>query len=110
MDTKEHGKMLKRIQVLEDGRVRAKEARNWKIEGYKRKITRKDCQRLLMKFEMEGFMVQEGLWKLVRENVLQDRGEWSKEEGDVIRVYKAMHEENFLSSWLREERKDKEEK
>ena len=30
--TKEHGKMLKRIQALEDGRVFAKEARNWKIE------------------------------------------------------------------------------
>ena len=30
--TKEHGKMLKRIQVLEDGRVPAKEARDWKIE------------------------------------------------------------------------------
>ena len=41
--------------------------------------------------------------------MLQGRGEWSKEEGDVIREYKSMHEENFLSSWLREERKDKEE-
>ena len=26
--TKEHGKMLKRIKVLEDGRIPAKEARN----------------------------------------------------------------------------------
>ena len=33
--TKEYGKMFKRIQVLEDGRVPAKEARNWKIEGNK---------------------------------------------------------------------------
>ena len=33
--TKEYGNMLKRIQVLEDGRVPAKEARNWKIEGHK---------------------------------------------------------------------------
>ena len=31
--TKEYGKMLKNIQVLEDGRVPAKEAQNWKIEG-----------------------------------------------------------------------------
>ena len=30
---KEHGKMLKRIQVLEDGRVPAKEAKNWEVEG-----------------------------------------------------------------------------
>ena len=41
MGTKEYGKMLKRIQVLEDGRVPAKEARSWRIEGQKRRITRK---------------------------------------------------------------------
>ena len=34
--TKKHGKMLKRIQILEDGRVPAEEATNWKIEGQKR--------------------------------------------------------------------------
>ena len=33
--TKEHDKMLKRTQVLDEGRVLAKEARNWKIEGQK---------------------------------------------------------------------------
>ena len=26
-----------------------------------------------------------------------------KEEGDAVREYNAMHEENFLSSWLRED-------
>ena len=31
--TKEHGKMLKLIQILEDGRVPAKEAKDRKIEG-----------------------------------------------------------------------------
>ena len=35
--TREHGKMLKRIQILEDGRVPATEAKNWKIEGQKRR-------------------------------------------------------------------------
>ena len=35
------GKMLKRIQVLEDGTVPATEARSWRIEGQKRRITRK---------------------------------------------------------------------
>ena len=43
---KECGKMLKRIQVLEDGRVPARDAKNWKIEGEKRRITRKDYRRL----------------------------------------------------------------
>ena len=33
MGTKECGKMLKKIQTLEDGRVPAKEANNWMIEG-----------------------------------------------------------------------------
>ena len=37
MSTKEHGKMLKRIQILEDGRGPAKEATYWKIEGQKKK-------------------------------------------------------------------------
>ena len=62
--TQEYGKMLKRIQVLEDGRVPAKEARNWRIEGQKIRITRKEYQRLLNKFEMVGFMAQKGLWNI----------------------------------------------
>ena len=50
--TKEYGKMLKRIQVLEEGRISAKEARNWKIEEQKRWMTRKEYKRLWYKFEM----------------------------------------------------------
>ena len=46
--------MLKRSQVLEDGRVPAKDARSWRMEGQKRRITRKAYQRLLNKFDMEG--------------------------------------------------------
>ena len=41
--------------------------------------------------------------------MLQDRGALPKEEGDVIREFQAMHEEHFLSSWLREDEKNKEE-
>ena len=41
--------------------------------------------------------------------MLQDRGAVPKEEGDVIRECQAMHEENFLSSRLREDGKNKEE-
>ena len=36
----------------------------------------------------------------------QDRGALPKEEGDVIREYKATNEENFLGSWLRKDGKD----
>ena len=42
--------------------------------------------------------------------MLKDTRELVKEEGDVIREYKAMHEENSLSSWLREDGKEKEER
>ena len=54
-------------------------------------------------------MAQKGLWNLARDKMLQDRGELPKEESDVIREYKAMHEENFQNSWLREDVEGKEE-
>ena len=89
VSTKEHGKMLKRIQILEDGRVPAREAKKSKVEGQKRRITRKECQRLLNKFEMEGFMAEKGLWNLAKNKALQDRGALPREEGDAVREYKA---------------------
>ena len=36
MGTRWYCRMVMRVQVLEDGRVPAKEARNWRIEGPKR--------------------------------------------------------------------------
>ena len=38
MGTKEFGKMRERLQTLEEGRVPAKEAKNWRIEGNKKRI------------------------------------------------------------------------
>ena len=32
------GKMMKRIQILEEGRVPAKETKDWRIEGEKKKL------------------------------------------------------------------------
>ena len=55
-------------------------------------------------------MAQKGLWNLAREKKLKERGELPKEEGDAVREYKAMHEEIFLSSWLREDAREKEER
>ena len=49
-------------------------------------------------FELKGLMAQKGLWNL---------GAMPKEEGDVIREYNAMHEENF---WLRDDLVEKEER
>ena len=46
MGTKEFGRMLNRIQTLEEGRAPAKETKNWRIEGEKKGITGKEYQRL----------------------------------------------------------------
>ena len=59
--------MIKQIQILEDDRVPAKEAKDWKMEGKKRRISMKEFQRLLNEFELEGLMAQKGLWNLARE-------------------------------------------
>ena len=59
---------------------------------------------------MRGFTAQKGLWNLAREEMLQHRGALSKEEEDIVREYKAGHEENSLSSWVREDVEDKKER
>ena len=77
--------MMKRIQTLEEGRVPAKEAKNWRIEGEEKRITRKEYQRLLNNVEMEGLMAQKGLWNLEKEKMMKERGELPNEEGDVVK-------------------------
>ena len=101
--TKEYGKILKRIQVLQDGRVPAKDAKNEKLKDKKEEDYEKRVSEAFDKFEMEGFMAQKGLWNLAGGSVLQDREALLKEDGD-------MHEENFFSSWLREDGKNKKER
>ena len=51
MGTKEYGEMLKTLHTVEDGRFQAKEATNWRIEGQKKKSTRKEYQRLVNEFK-----------------------------------------------------------
>ena len=41
---------------------------------------------------------------------MKKRGELPNEEGDAVREYKAMHEENFWSRWPREDERGKEER
>ena len=45
---------------------------------------------------------EKGLWNIAKRRMLQDRGALPRKDGDVLREYQAMLEENFLSSWLRE--------
>ena len=57
--TTEHGKKLKRIQVLEDDIVPAQEAKKLEDRRTKKKITKKENRRLVKKFEMEGGLSSE---------------------------------------------------
>ena len=70
-----------------------------KIEGQKRRITRKEHRRLRNELEITA---QKGQCNLAREKMLQERGAVPMEESDIVREYKALHEEHFLSSWLKE--------
>ena len=45
-DTKQHGEMLKIVHNLEEGRVPDRNAKGWKVEGRKRRVTRKECNRM----------------------------------------------------------------
>ena len=45
-------------------------------------------------FEMGGSPAQKGLWKLARK--MQDRSALPKEEGDIVKEYQAMHEQNLF--------------
>ena len=49
-------------------------------------------------------MAQKGQWTIATTRMLEDRGVVSKEESKFVRYYKAMHEDMFLSSWLREDK------
>ena len=58
--------------------------KNWRIEGLKKRITRKVYQRLANELDMEGFAAQQGLWNFAKRKIPRERGELPKEEGDVI--------------------------
>ena len=56
--TKEHRKMLKIILKLEKGEVPDKSGKEWKVDGERRIVTRKECKPLREEFDVGGFMVQ----------------------------------------------------
>ena len=80
-----------------------------KLKGKKERVTRKECKRLREEFEVGGFMAQKGLCNIATKRMLEDRGALPREDGDLLREYQAMHEENFLSSWLGKDVEGKEE-
>ena len=85
--------MIKRIQTPEDGRAPARGSTNWRIEGQKNRITRKEYQRLVNKFEMKVFEARKGFWNFAKERMLKERGigekrktEEKKDENQLERV------------------------
>ena len=96
-DTTVSGRTWKIILKFEERRVPDRNANGRKVEGEKRRVTRKECKRLMDIFEVWGFMAQKGLW------IIAKKGCWRTEElcPKKRETNKAMHDENFLSSWLR---------
>ena len=100
MDTKEFGKMKSPSQ-------RGKELEN---RGRKEKNDKKGVSEAVKQFRngrTDGAKKACGTWQ--QEKTMKERAELPSEDGDVVREYKAMHEEDFWSSWLREDEKGKEE-
>ena len=96
--------------ILEEGRVPAKRQSIGESREKRKRITRKEYKMLLNNLEMKGSTAQKGVWNLAKEKIMKERGELPNEEGDVVRENKAMHKEDFWSSWLREDEKSKEER
>ena len=67
-----------------------------------REITGKACKRLRKEFEVGGIVAQKDLCHIATKRILEHGGVLPKEEGNIMRDYGAMHEESFLSGWLRE--------
>ena len=91
----------------EEANTRRCQENIWRIEGEKKRMTRKEYNRLSNNFETEGLTAQRGLRKLATEKTMKKRGDLPNEERDVVREFKAVHEEDFWSSRLRESEKSK---
>ena len=88
--------------MLEDGRVPAKEAKTWKSEGQKRS-QRKDTSDCGISSKREDSWHKNVGGTSPKVSIMKERGALLKEEGDIVREYKAMHEENFMRNWLGED-------
>ena len=60
-------------------------------EEHSKMLKQKDHKETVQ--EIVEFMAQKGLWNVAREKMSQDRGALPKEEGDIVREYKATHDE-----------------
>ena len=101
MDTKKYGKMLKRIQVLEEGRIPAKEARNWLFEGQTKGSQERNS-------EGRGMSLRRGVsWRRKGNGMLPERKCWKievpcPEEKEINRGNTRLCMKK-ISSWLRDD-------
>ena len=78
-------KMLRRILLLEEGKVPAKAAKDWLVEGNKVQITREGHKRMRREFEEDGQMAKKGLWNMAKRRNMMERGVLTEEMGDNVR-------------------------
>ena len=92
------GRTWKIILKLEEGRVPDRNAKGWKVEGEKKKSYQERVQEVDGHFlKLEVSWRKKGLWIIAKKVC------WRTEElcPKKRETYKTMHDENFLSSWLR---------
>ena len=106
--TKEYGKKLKRIQILEDGRSLPKRQETGRLKDERTELMKRNTEDCRMSLGWEDS------WNKKVSGISQERNAAGRrctalEEGDIVREYETMHKENFLGSWLMEDGKEKEE-
>ena len=73
--------MLRIILLLEEGKVPAKAAKDWLVEGKKVQITSEEHKRLKREFEEDGQMEKKGLWNMAKRRKMMERGVFFRGNG-----------------------------
>ena len=85
IDTKEYGKMLRRILSFCPSIFRPLAFWACTLPSSRMRVTKKECKRLREELEVGDLMAQKRLWHLANRRMLDDRGAVPKEEGDLMR-------------------------
>ena len=93
MDTKENGKMLKRIQILGEEMCQRRIRESGKLRGQKDELQGKSAQGFGKSLRLEVLWLKKGRWNIAKRKLLEDRGALPRKDGDLLREYQAMHEE-----------------
>ena len=102
LDTKAYGQMLKRILILEDGRVPARNAEDGKSKD-KKKGYQEGMQKIAGGIRCWRLHGPTRIMEYRQEEKVGRQRSFTKEDGNQLREKSATHEQNFLSSWLRED-------